>query len=95
MKEVRKGDGREKEVGEIKQKDGERGKEWNEKREWKERENGEEKELEERQLDEMESNDNGKGEVVSFLVSRCFESSQPQRITSGLKRNFSLSPSYS
>ena len=29
------------------------------------------------------------------LVSWCFEPSQPQRITSGLKTNFSLSPSYS
>ena len=28
------------------------------------------------------------------LVSWCFEPSQPQRITSGLKTNFSLSPSY-
>ena len=30
-----------------------------------------------------------------WLVSRYFESSQPQRITSGLKINFSLSPNYS
>ena len=29
------------------------------------------------------------------LVSWCFKPSQPQRITSGLKTNFSLSPSYS
>ena len=29
------------------------------------------------------------------LVSWCFEPSQPQRITSGLKTNFTLSPSYS
>ena len=29
------------------------------------------------------------------LVSWCFEPSQPQRIISGLKTNFSLSPSYS
>ena len=29
------------------------------------------------------------------LVSWCFELSQPQRITSGLKTDFSLSPSYS
>ena len=28
----------------------------------------------------------------SELVSRCFEPSQPQRITSGLKTHFSLSP---
>ena len=32
---------------------------------------------------------------VSQLVSWCFELSHPQRITSGLKTNFSLSPSYS
>ena len=32
---------------------------------------------------------------VSLLVSWCFEPSQPQRITSGLKTNFSSSPSYS
>ena len=31
----------------------------------------------------------------SYLVSRCFETSQPQRITSGLNTNFTLSPSYS
>ena len=31
----------------------------------------------------------------SEWVSWCFEPSQPQRITSGLKTNFSLSPSYS
>ena len=31
----------------------------------------------------------------SWLVSGCFEPSQPQRITSGLNTNFSLSPSYS
>ena len=29
------------------------------------------------------------------LVSWCFQPSQPQRITSGLKTNFTLSPSYS
>ena len=29
------------------------------------------------------------------LVSRCFEPGQPQKITSGLNTNFSLSPSYS
>ena len=34
-------------------------------------------------------------QAVSWLVSWCFEPSQPQRITSGLKTNFSLSPSYS
>ena len=33
--------------------------------------------------------------VVSWLVSWCSEPSQPQRITSGLKTNFNLSPSYS
>ena len=33
--------------------------------------------------------------IVSWLVSWCFEPSQPQRITSGLKTNFSLSPSLS
>ena len=33
--------------------------------------------------------------AVSQLVCWCFEPSQPQRITSGLKTNFSLSPSYS
>ena len=32
--------------------------------------------------------------LVSYLVSWCFEPGQPQRITSGLKTNFSLSPSY-
>ena len=32
---------------------------------------------------------------VSQLVSWCFEPSQPQRITSGLKTNLGLSPSYS
>ena len=31
---------------------------------------------------------------VLVLVSRCFEPSQPRRITSGLNTNFSLSPSY-
>ena len=31
----------------------------------------------------------------SWLVSRCFEPNQPQRIISGLKTNFSLSPRYS
>ena len=31
----------------------------------------------------------------SQSVSGCFEPSQPQRITSGLSRNFNLSPSYS
>ena len=31
----------------------------------------------------------------SSLVSRCFKPSQPQRITSGLSTNFTLSPSYS
>ena len=31
----------------------------------------------------------------SQLISWCFELSQPQRITSGLNTNFSLSPSYS
>ena len=31
----------------------------------------------------------------SQLVSWCFEPSQPQRITSGLNTNFTLSPSYS
>ena len=30
----------------------------------------------------------------SYLLSWCFEPSQPQRIISGLKTNFSLSPSY-
>ena len=30
-----------------------------------------------------------------ILVSLCFEPSQPQRITSGLNTNFTLSPSYS
>ena len=39
------------------------------------------------------------GEADEFyrlkLVSWCFEPSQPQRMTSGLKTNFSLSPSYS
>ena len=34
-------------------------------------------------------------ELVSQLVSWCFEPSQPQRITSGLNTNFTLSPSYS
>ena len=33
--------------------------------------------------------------VWSEWVSWCFESCQPQRIISGLKTNFSLSPSYS
>ena len=33
--------------------------------------------------------------VRSEWVSWCFESCQPQRIISGLKTNFSLSPSYS
>ena len=32
---------------------------------------------------------------VSELVCWCFEPSQPQRITSGLNTNFSLSPAYS
>ena len=32
---------------------------------------------------------------VSYLVSWCFKPSQPQRITSGLHTNFTLSPSYS
>ena len=32
---------------------------------------------------------------VSYLIIRCFEPSQPQRITSGLNTNFTLSPSYS
>ena len=32
---------------------------------------------------------------VSYLVTWCFEPSQPQRITSGLNKNFILSPSYS
>ena len=32
---------------------------------------------------------------VSYLVSWCFEPSQPQRITSGLNTNFTRSPSYS
>ena len=33
--------------------------------------------------------------VENLLVSWCFESSQPQRITSGLNTNFILSPSHS
>ena len=33
--------------------------------------------------------------TVSELVGWCFESSQPQRITSGLNTNFALSPSHS
>ena len=33
--------------------------------------------------------------VSELFVSWCFEPSQTQRITSGLKTNFSLSPSYS
>ena len=33
--------------------------------------------------------------LLERIVSWCFEPSQPQRMTSGLKRNFSLSPSYS
>ena len=33
--------------------------------------------------------------MVSLLVSWCFESSRPQRITSGMNKNFILSPSYS
>ena len=33
--------------------------------------------------------------TVGWLVSWCFEPSQPQRITSGLNTNFTLSPSYS
>ena len=33
--------------------------------------------------------------VNSKFVSWCFESSPPQRITSGLKTNFKLSPAYS
>ena len=32
---------------------------------------------------------------VAQLVSWCFEPSQPQRITSGLNTNFTISPSYS
>ena len=32
---------------------------------------------------------------VRYLVGWCFEPSQPQRITSGLNTNFTLSPSYS
>ena len=35
------------------------------------------------------------GQIQSQLVSWCFEPSQPQRITSGLNTNFTLSPSYS
>ena len=34
-------------------------------------------------------------DTVIWLVSWCSEPSQPQRITSGLNTNFSLSPSYS
>ena len=34
-------------------------------------------------------------ELILAVVSWCFEPSQPQRITSGLKTNFSLSPRYS
>ena len=33
--------------------------------------------------------------LVSELVGWCFKSSQPQRITSGLNTNFTLSPSHS
>ena len=33
-------------------------------------------------------------EEVSWLVTWCFEPSQPQKITSGLKTNFSQSPRY-
>ena len=33
--------------------------------------------------------------TTNQLVTWCFEPSQPQRITSGLKTTFSLSPSYS
>ena len=33
--------------------------------------------------------------TASLVVSWCFEPSQPQRITSGLKTNFSVAPSYS
>ena len=33
--------------------------------------------------------------LVSFLLSRCFGPSQPQRITSGLNTNFTPSPSHS
>ena len=32
---------------------------------------------------------------ILLVITWCFEPSQPQRITSGLKTNFSLSPSYS
>ena len=44
-----------------------------------------------------DKNDLCDGQLVSGgqLVSWCFEPSQPQRITSGLKTNFSLSPAYS
>ena len=46
--------------------------------------------------------DNGNGsshsrvplDLVSYLVSWCFEPNQPQRITPGLNTNFTLSPSY-
>ena len=39
---------------------------------------------------------NGMGKLCWFvLVSGCFKPSQPQRIISGLKTNFKLSPSYS
>ena len=34
-------------------------------------------------------------QILCYLVSWCFEPSQPQRITSGLNTNFTLSPSYS
>ena len=33
--------------------------------------------------------------ILTYLVSWCFEPSQPQRITSGLNSDFTLSPSYS
>ena len=36
-----------------------------------------------------------KHELVSWLVSWCFKPNQPQGITSGLKTNLGLSPSYS
>ena len=47
-----------------------------------------------------QTNNNKKHHTNSYikktgLVSWCFKPSQPQRITSGLKTNFGLSPSYS
>ena len=33
--------------------------------------------------------------VLTYLLTYCFEPSQPQRITLGLNRNFSLTPRYS